>query len=98
MLGLGLNIETQLWALLFVMIRIGAAFVAAPVFGAVAVPLPVRVALFRLADPLDRVRTAQGQQRITHPPTPLRKASERQAGLDARRYSPPAPDREERRQ
>jgi flagellar biosynthetic protein FliR len=45
MLGLGLNIEAQLWALLFVMIRIGAAFVAAPVFGAVAVPLPVRVAL-----------------------------------------------------
>lgn len=45
MLGLGLSIEPQLWALIFVMVRIGAAFVAAPVFGNVGVPLPVRVAL-----------------------------------------------------
>ncbi|HEX8382260.1 MAG TPA: flagellar biosynthetic protein FliR [Sphingomonas sp.] len=45
MLGFGLSIEPQLWALLFVMIRVGAAFVAAPVFGAIGVPLPVRVAL-----------------------------------------------------
>lgn len=45
MLGFGLSIETQLWALIFVMVRIGAAFVAAPVFGAVSIPLPVRVAL-----------------------------------------------------
>lgn len=45
MLGLGLAIEPQLWALVFVMIRVGAAFVAAPVFGNVSVPLPVRVAL-----------------------------------------------------
>ena len=45
MLGLGLNIEPQLWALVFVMVRIGAAFVVAPVFGAVGVPLTVRVAL-----------------------------------------------------
>ena len=40
MLGFGLSIEPQLWALIFVMIRVGATFIAAPVFGAVAVPLP----------------------------------------------------------
>lgn len=45
MLGLGLSIEPQLWALIFVMVRIGAAFVAAPVFGAVSLPLVVRVSL-----------------------------------------------------
>ncbi|HVI98195.1 MAG TPA: flagellar biosynthetic protein FliR [Sphingomonas sp.] len=45
MLGFGLSIEPQLWALIFVMVRIGAAFVAAPVFGAVSIPLPVRVTL-----------------------------------------------------
>ncbi|MBI0475923.1 flagellar biosynthetic protein FliR [Sphingomonas sp. MA1305] len=45
MLGFGLAIEPQLWALVFVMIRIGAAFVVAPVFGAVSIPLPVRVSL-----------------------------------------------------
>jgi flagellar biosynthesis protein FliR len=44
-LGFGLSIEPQLWALLFVMVRVGAAFVAAPVFGNVGVPLQVRVAL-----------------------------------------------------
>ncbi len=45
MLGFGLSIEPQLWALLFVMVRVGAAFVAAPVFGAVSIPLAVRVSL-----------------------------------------------------
>ncbi|TPG15419.1 flagellar biosynthetic protein FliR [Sphingomonas oligophenolica] len=45
MLGFGLAIEPQLWALIFVMVRIGAAFVVAPVFGAVSIPLPVRVSL-----------------------------------------------------
>lgn len=45
MLGFGLSIEPQLWALLFTMVRVGAAFIAAPVFGAVAVPLPVRITL-----------------------------------------------------
>ena len=45
MLGFGLAIEPQLWALVFVMIRIGAAFVVAPVFGAVSIPLPVRISL-----------------------------------------------------
>lgn len=45
MLGFGLAIEPQLWALVFVMVRVGAAFVAAPVFGNMSVPLPVRVAL-----------------------------------------------------
>ena len=45
MLGFGLAIEPQLWALVFVMIRVGAALVAAPVFGNVSIPLPVRVAL-----------------------------------------------------
>ena len=33
MLGFGLSIEPQLWALIFTMVRVGAAFVAAPVFG-----------------------------------------------------------------
>lgn len=45
MLGFGLSIEPQLWALIFVMVRIGAAFVTAPIFSAVSVPLPVRVGL-----------------------------------------------------
>lgn len=45
MLGFGLSIEPQLWALIFVMVRIGAAFVAAPVFGSVSLPLIVRVTL-----------------------------------------------------
>ena len=45
MLGFGLSIEPQLWALIFVMVRIGAAFIAAPVFGSVSVPLPVRITL-----------------------------------------------------
>ena len=45
MLGFGLSIEPQLWALVFVMVRIGAAFLTAPVFSAVTIPLPVRVAL-----------------------------------------------------
>lgn len=45
MFGFGLSIEPQLWSLVFVMIRIGAAFIVAPVFGAIGVPLQVRVAL-----------------------------------------------------
>lgn len=45
MLGFGLSIEPQLWALLFVMVRVGATFIAAPVFGAVSMPVQVRVAL-----------------------------------------------------
>ena len=45
MLGFGLSIEPQLWTLLFVMIRVSATFIAAPVFGAVSVPLQVRIAL-----------------------------------------------------
>lgn len=45
MLGFGLSIEPQLWTLIFVMVRIGAAFVAAPVFGAVSVPVQVRITL-----------------------------------------------------
>ncbi|WP_277982140.1 flagellar biosynthetic protein FliR [Sphingomonas phyllosphaerae] len=45
MLGFGLAIEPQLWAMIFVMIRVGAAFIAAPVFSNVSVPLTVRVAL-----------------------------------------------------
>jgi flagellar biosynthetic protein FliR len=44
-LGFGLSIEPQLWALIFVMVRVGTAFVAAPVFGAMSVPLPVRIAI-----------------------------------------------------
>ena len=45
MLGFGLAIEPQLWALVFVMVRVGSAFITAPVFGNMSVPLPVRVAL-----------------------------------------------------
>jgi flagellar biosynthesis protein FliR len=45
MMGFGLSIEPQLWALLFAMVRIGAAFVAAPVFSAAQIPLPARIAL-----------------------------------------------------
>ncbi|MEZ0497224.1 flagellar biosynthetic protein FliR [Sphingomonas sp. IW22] len=45
MLGLGLAVEPQLWTLIFTMVRIGAAFVAAPVFGAISVPVTVRVIL-----------------------------------------------------
>jgi flagellar biosynthetic protein FliR len=46
MLGLGLpSVEPALWTLIFLMVRIGAAFVAAPVFGAMAVPLQVRILL-----------------------------------------------------
>ena len=44
-MGFGLSIEPQLWTLLFAMVRIGAAFIAAPVFSAVAIPLPARIAL-----------------------------------------------------
>jgi len=44
-MGFGLSIEPQLWTLLFAMVRIGAAFIAAPVFSAVSVPLPARIAL-----------------------------------------------------
>ena len=45
MLGFGLSIEPRLWALVFVMVRVGAAFITAPVFAAVALPLVVRVSL-----------------------------------------------------
>ena len=46
MLGFGLpSVEASLFGLIFVMVRIGAAFIAAPVFGAIAVPLPVRIVL-----------------------------------------------------
>ena len=46
MLGLGLpSVEPALFAMMFVLVRIGAAFIAAPVFGAVSVPVPVRVVL-----------------------------------------------------
>ena len=45
MLGFGLSIEPQIWAVVFVMIRIGAAFITAPVFGAVSIPLTVRVSI-----------------------------------------------------
>jgi flagellar biosynthetic protein FliR len=44
-LGFGLSIEPQLWALIFVMVRVGAAFIAAPVFSAVSIPVTVRVTL-----------------------------------------------------
>ncbi|RDC59127.1 Secretion system apparatus protein SsaT [Alteripontixanthobacter maritimus] len=39
------GIEDQLWMLLFVMIRCGAAMLAAPIFGAAGVPVQVRIVL-----------------------------------------------------
>ena len=42
--GLG-ALEADLWRLLFVMVRIGAAFMAAPIFGAGSVPVQVRIVL-----------------------------------------------------
>ena len=44
MMGFGLSVEPQLWALLFAMVRIGAAFVTAPIFSAVSIPLPAAAA------------------------------------------------------
>ena len=64
MLGLGLSIEPQLWALVFVMVRVGAAFIAAPVFGNVSIPLPVRVGLTGAIGVL-----VLGTHRITPPPS-----------------------------
>ncbi len=46
MLGFGLpTVEASLFGLIFAMVRIGAAFIAAPVFGAVIIPLQVRIVL-----------------------------------------------------
>lgn len=42
--GLG-GIEEQLWMLVFVMVRVGAALLAAPVFGARSVPVQVRIVI-----------------------------------------------------
>lgn len=42
--GLG-NIEAQLWQIIFLSIRCGAAFMAAPMVGGMAVPVPVRILL-----------------------------------------------------
>jgi flagellar biosynthetic protein FliR len=39
------NIEAELWRLIFVMARIGAALVAAPIFGAMSVPVQLRIVL-----------------------------------------------------
>lgn len=39
------NIEQHLWELLFVMIRVGAAMLAAPIFGATGVPIQLRIVL-----------------------------------------------------
>ena len=40
LLGIG-ALEGQLWQLMFVMVRVGAALVAAPIFGARSVPVQV---------------------------------------------------------
>ncbi|WP_239805226.1 flagellar biosynthetic protein FliR [Croceicoccus hydrothermalis] len=37
------NIEQELWRLIFTMVRIGAALIAAPIFGAATVPVQVRI-------------------------------------------------------
>ena len=73
MLGFGLSIEPQLWALVFVMIRIGAAFSIAPVFGAVSIPLRTQFATWLgwLAPPdipLVVVRSDRLARSPTHPP------------------------------
>jgi len=39
------NIEAELWRLIFVMARIGAALMAAPIFGAMSVPIQLRIVL-----------------------------------------------------
>lgn len=41
----GFDIEAELWRLVFLMVRVGAAFLAGPLFGMNAVPVQVRVAL-----------------------------------------------------
>ena len=41
-------VEGELWRLVFVMTRIGAALLAAPFFGAAAVPMQLRVAMEEL--------------------------------------------------
>lgn len=41
----GLDVEAELWRLVFLMTRIGAAFLAGPLFGMGAVPVQARVAL-----------------------------------------------------
>lgn len=41
----GFNIEAELWRLVFLMVRVGAAFLAGPLFGMGAVPVQVRIAL-----------------------------------------------------
>ncbi len=42
---LDVNIEAELWRLVFLMARVGAAFLAGPLFGMGAVPVQVRIAL-----------------------------------------------------
>ena len=42
--GLG-NIEADLWKLIFLMARIGAALMAAPIFGAMSVPVQLRIVM-----------------------------------------------------
>lgn len=39
------EIETQLWALIFIMTRVGAALMAAPFFGASSIPVQVRISM-----------------------------------------------------
>lgn len=41
----GFDVEAELWRLVFLMVRVGAAFLAGPLFGMAAVPVQVRVAL-----------------------------------------------------
>ena len=63
LMGFGLSIEPQLWALLFAMVRVGSAFIAAPVFSNMAIPLPARIALTGAIGVL-----VQGVTHITPPP------------------------------
>ena len=82
MMGFGLSIEPQLWTLLFCMVRVGAAFVAAPVFSAVQVPLPVRITLAGAIGVLVmNVVPIQAPQEIFSATTFLAVASEALVGL-----------------
>lgn len=43
--GIGGDIESELWQLIFVMARVGAALMAAPIFGAMSVPVQLRIVI-----------------------------------------------------
>src|SRR5687768_13688533 len=58
-----------------------------------AAPIP----LLRLADPLNRILTAEREERIAYPPAPLLKAAQGPTLGDAGVQPTPAPDRQHSR-